>query len=280
MIIYNLLTKQKQTTLQNDNQCVLLDFHELKSLPFITQGIHTQMESTRPLIHFKDFHVYSFKTYQDDLQATQAYLIHKGSSYYLVVEDVEVLDEAIQDILPQAQFMTELIKYFLDYFYTIFSNYEDKLINLEVSLSSGSFENVSLDSLSKMKHDAMMAEKNMRRIQYIILNADEENMQHLHPLVMNNTDYTRHLVDYINHLLNLYNSLIQERTNNSLNKLSMLAFLATPVTIISGIYGMNFINMPLTQHKYGFYITIVITAFLMWIIYLIIRQLIDKKEHD
>lgn len=257
----------------------LLTHSEVKDLPFDQKLLKNNL---RPVIHQNDCDIYTFNLYEDDLKPNQIIFIKNEKDLYLITEDTDTLRPVLESLFNREHFLSEFIHYLLDEFYTIFSDYEDMLIELEDSLSSGSFKDVSLDSLSMMKHDAMMAEKNMRRIQYIMLNVQQRNneLAHLDGLVKNNSDYAKHLVDYVNHLLNLYNSLIAEKTNNTINKLTVLAFLATPVSMLSGIYGMNFVNMPGLYNEYGFYIIMGITFLIMLLFYLMIRKTATQKDLD
>jgi magnesium transporter len=45
---------------------------------------------------------------------------------------------------------------------------------------------------------------------------------------------------------------LQSRSENRLRTLTILAAIFTPLTLIAGIYGMNFANMPELQWKYGY----------------------------
>lgn len=60
---------------------------------------------------------------------------------------------------------------------------------------------------------------------------------------------TRELADK---LLDIYSSAVTERTNSLITKLTVLTAISAPLTIITGIYGMNFVNMPELNLKYGY----------------------------
>jgi magnesium transporter len=61
--------------------------------------------------------------------------------------------------------------------------------------------------------------------------------------------------DAIANLINVYSILASTRLNEFMKKLTIIAiFIAIP-TMISGLYGMNFAFIPLSEHPYGFYIT-------------------------
>lgn len=60
---------------------------------------------------------------------------------------------------------------------------------------------------------------------------------------------TRELADK---LLDIYSSQVAEKTNNLITKLTVLTAIAAPLTIITGIYGMNFKYMPELELLYGY----------------------------
>ena len=66
---------------------------------------------------------------------------------------------------------------------------------------------------------------------------------------------TRELADK---LLDIYSSKIGEKTNCLITKLTILTGVAAPLTIITGIYGMNFRVIPELNWIYGYPMTILI----------------------
>jgi magnesium transporter len=61
------------------------------------------------------------------------------------------------------------------------------------------------------------------------------------------------LHDNCQNLLNLHLSLVSFRTNELMNILTIFSAFFIPLTFICGVYGMNFVNMPELQLKYGYF---------------------------
>lgn len=59
--------------------------------------------------------------------------------------------------------------------------------------------------------------------------------------------------DVINSALDAYLSTISNRTNDIMKVLTMIATIMMPLTLITGIYGMNFESMPLLTREWGFF---------------------------
>lgn len=57
-------------------------------------------------------------------------------------------------------------------------------------------------------------------------------------------------------LLDLYNAGQTQRTNDEMRVLTVIATLFIPLTFITGLYGMNFDNMPGLHSRYGYYIAL------------------------
>ena len=60
----------------------------------------------------------------------------------------------------------------------------------------------------------------------------------------------------MNTILQVYVSLISNQLNNTMKVLTLIATLMLPLTVITGIYGMNFENMPELQWRYGYYVVL------------------------
>lgn len=74
------------------------------------------------------------------------------------------------------------------------------------------------------------------------------------------------------HLMDIYNTTVNNTTNNVLNKLTILTAFSIPITVLSGIYGMNFSNMPLLESKYGYYYVILLMFLFSIFIYFYINR--------
>jgi magnesium transporter len=59
--------------------------------------------------------------------------------------------------------------------------------------------------------------------------------------------------DVINGAFDAYLSTISNRTNDIMKVLTIIATIMMPLTLITGIYGMNFTNMPFLTWEGGFY---------------------------
>lgn len=55
-------------------------------------------------------------------------------------------------------------------------------------------------------------------------------------------------------VLETYRGAVADRTNEIIRVLTVFSAILLPLTLISGIFGMNFLDIPLADHEYGFWI--------------------------
>ena len=84
-------------------------------------------------------------------------------------------------------------------------------------------------------------------------------------------DFADSLYSVSNDLLNLYDSKASAQMNETVKKLTIITLLFGPPTVIAGIYGMNFINMPELQWHYGSFVAVIVMAAISTAIYIILK---------
>ena len=80
---------------------------------------------------------------------------------------------------------------------------------------------------------------------------------------------TRELSDK---LLDIYTSMVSEKTNNLINKLTFFTGTAVPISIITDIYGMNFKYMPELNYVYSYPIIIFIIVSIMVVAFIMFKK--------
>ncbi|MDV4152788.1 CorA family divalent cation transporter, partial [Clostridium sp. AL.422] len=83
-------------------------------------------------------------------------------------------------------------------------------------------------------------------------------------IVLDNTlSLVEHIEGAIFSCIDVYNSELSNKMNKTMQLLTIITVISLPLTIMSGIFGMNFQNMPLINSNGGFIISIVFTVVLM-----------------
>lgn len=57
--------------------------------------------------------------------------------------------------------------------------------------------------------------------------------------------------------------MLQEKVNKRLNTLTIVNAIFVPLTLISGIYGMNFLNMPELDNTNAYFVVLGVMAFIV-----------------
>lgn len=69
-------------------------------------------------------------------------------------------------------------------------------------------------------------------------------------------EQTSLLLDICNGALQVHSNASNERLNQVMKYLAIVSTLALPMTVISGIFGMNFDVIPIAHHGYGFWVAV------------------------
>ena len=144
---------------------------------------------------------------------------------------------------------------------------EDMILKLEDEILEGVVDNHVL-KINAIRYITRAVVKNTRPLLYIGDRILKENIRYLKysDVKKYNLDNlqgidfgidklysfalsTRELADK---LLDIYSSQVAEKTNALITKLTLLTGIAAPLTIITGIYGMNFRVMPELDWYYGY----------------------------
>lgn len=84
------------------------------------------------------------------------------------------------------------------------------------------------------------------------LNGNSPEFQSIREVANSNFFYADELAENIHSLLNLHLSLASQRTNEVMRVLTLFSVFLLPLTLIAGIYGMNFEHMPELKWVWGY----------------------------
>lgn len=80
------------------------------------------------------------------------------------------------------------------------------------------------------------------------------------------------LRDSVIHLRDAYQSALELKLNQTMKIFTVFTVIFSPLTLITGWYGMNFENMPELKWKYGYFIVIGISAALLMLLLLLFKR--------
>lgn len=90
----------------------------------------------------------------------------------------------------------------------------------------------------------------------------------VHDHLLRITDLSEAYRDLVSGLFDIHFAVLSNRTNEVMKTLAVVSAIILPLSLIAGIYGMNFENMPELKSEHGYFITlgvmVILTAILLW----------------
>ncbi len=78
----------------------------------------------------------------------------------------------------------------------------------------------------------------------------------VHDHLLRISDLSESYKDLVSGLFDIHFSVTANKTNDVMKVLAIISTIMLPLSVIAGIYGMNFENMPELQNRYGYFITL------------------------
>lgn len=82
----------------------------------------------------------------------------------------------------------------------------------------------------------------------------------IHDHLSHVNDKADHFRDLLTSVMDAYFSVSSDKTNRIMKTLTVFTAILLPLSVISGIYGMNFVNMPEIQWNFGYYFALILMA--------------------
>ena len=178
---------------------------------------------------------------------------------------------------------------FFLFFNTLISYFSDTLEILEdrmQALSEEMTRNVEkrhFEDIQTLRENAYSVKKVLRAFSYmglqILCNENDVLIKKKLFLFRNLDTRFRKLYDFSENvyglstqLLQTYDSKISQRTNDVVNKLTFVTLFFGPLTVITGIYGMNFNFMPELKWKWGYPLALLVMLGISIVIYLVMKK--------
>ena len=104
----------------------------------------------------------------------------------------------------------------------------------------------------------------------------------VHDHLLRISDLAESYRDLVGGLFEIHLAVVSNKTNDIMKTLAVLSAIILPLSLIAGIYGMNFENMPELKSEHGYWITLgamfVLTVVLLW--YFWRRGWIFQKDEE
>jgi Mg2+ and Co2+ transporter CorA len=144
-----------------------------------------------------------------------------------------------------------------------------------------------LDLLCEEQHDALQelrdyfvdsSESTSNRSQDLLLVRVHDVLEHITRVL----NHARRLEASIESAVQIHFSAMAHRTSEIMRTLTVITALFMPLTVITGIFGMNFVDMPLLKDQSGFWIALglMVVIVIGLLIFFRRRKYLDDRSSD
>jgi magnesium transporter len=173
-----------------------------------------------------------------------------------------------------AYLLHQILDNIVDYYMPLVDEYDDVIDDLEarvLKMKRGS--SVILEDIMDIRRSvARLRRISTRQLEVLYRMSHGEFPQipenilpffrDVHDHLQRISDLAENYRDLISGLMEIHFSVVANRTNDVMKTLAVVSAIILPLTLIAGIYGMNFENMPELKSPYGYFATLGIMFFL------------------
>jgi magnesium transporter len=160
----------------------------------------------------------------------------------------------------------------VDRYFDVLEHIGNKIELLETLLTKHP-KTDTLRSIHKLRRELIFLRKSvwplrdvvasMQRAESVLIHAGTElYLRDLHDHVIRVTDSIDTYRDMLSSMQDVYLSSISNRTNEIMKVLTLFSSIFLPLTLVAGIFGMNFHNFPGLDATYGLHVTILLMVLL------------------
>ncbi len=223
-------------------------------------------------------------SFYDVIEDDDFYLMYLGKASFIDFAKTYNLDDAIIDLLLSDTAKKSYMAVEDNYTFAILELL-DIMGNLETSDLIGFYiENNRLIIVDLYDRDQSTTEA-FRKMLTKKFSArspgDDDDIKHLKSVLFRVERYSSnisYLSGYITNVKDSYTSKMDLSMNNTMKVLTVVTTIFTPITIITGWYGMNFENMPELKWNFGYIYVMGISLCSVILVYLLFRRFDRWKE--
>jgi len=200
------------------------------------------------------FHIERFRSIKNVKQQlrTSPFACQRGSAYLLH----QILDQVV------------------DYYMPLVDDFDGEINHLEervFAMKKGS--NLILEDIMDLRRSvARLKRISSRQLEVLYRMSHGEFPQipasilpffrDVHDHLLRISDLSENYRDLVSSLFDIHFAVVGNRTNDVMKTLAVLSAILLPLTLIAGIYGMNFDNMPELHSRNGYWVTLAAMALL------------------
>ena len=220
------------------------------------------------------FHIERFRSVKHVKQQLRSSPVacQRGAAYLLH----QILDQIVDYYLP-----------LLDDYDDAINDLEERVLNLRHSKSELLEEIMDLRrGVARLKRISHRQLEVLYRMSHGEFTQIPQNIlpffRDVHDHLMRISDLAENYRDLIGGLFEIHFAVIGNKTNDIMKTLAIVSAIILPLTLIAGIYGMNFENMPELHSRYGYAATlaVMIVITILLLIYFWRRGWLSRRDVD
>ena len=201
------------------------------------------------VVTFHDQRFRSIKTVKEQIRASH-FVCKRGPAYLLH----QILDQIVDLYMP-----------IVDDFDTEINRLEERVFELKKSDTAILEEVMDLRrSVSRLRRISARQLEVLYRISHGEFPQIPEHIlpyfRDVHDHLQRISDLSESYRDLVSSLFDIHFSVVANKTNDVMKTLAVLSSIILPLSLIAGIYGMNFENMPELHTPHGYFITLAVMA--------------------
>lgn len=193
-----------------------------------------------------------------------------------------------------AYLLHQILDQIVDYYLPLLDDYDDAINDLEERVLNLRHSNSELleEIMDLRRGVARLKRISHRQLEVLYRMSHGEFTQipqnilpffrDVHDHLMRISDLAENYRDLIGGLFEIHFAVIGNKTNDIMKTLAIVSAIILPLTLIAGIYGMNFENMPELHSRYGYAATlaVMIVITILLLIYFWRRGWLSRRDVD
>lgn len=252
--------------------CTYLNIHKLSMEDILSVGQRPKLEEYQDYIQAV-LKILTLDSTDETIEYEQLSFILKGNILVTFQEKTGDVFDSVRNRIKEGKgnvrkrgadyLLYALLDLVVDHYFIVLENFGEKLEDLETELLNNP-DKTTLNKLHRLRRETLLLRRTVYPLREMI--GRFEKLEE--PLISNNIkvfirdlyDHTIKVIENIevlrdmtSGLLDLYMNTTSNKMNEIMKVLTILTSIFIPLTFISGVYGMNFVNMPELEFKYGYF---------------------------
>jgi len=194
--------------------------------------------------------------------------VHNETAEYTVVNNLNsIINERTFKKGPD-YILNLILDSIVDRYYPILDNFETEIDDVEEDLFKGTPGNKTLLRILNLKKALIKLRRissYQKEVLFKLTRGDSELIsleesvyyRNVYDHLVRVSDTTESYRDYVAGMLDSYLSIVNNKMNEVMKFLTVIATIMLPLTLISGIFGMNFEFIPFLHDDFGFWVSII-----------------------